>query len=124
MAGIEAEQVRSVVSTGYGRKSVPFATGTLTEISCHARGCLHFFPGRVRFKIRQVQQSPEFGERIRNELLAVPGIRAVEVHPKSGSVIVSYQAGRIRSEMDALCGVLSRLFPEPDSQRLRSWLGR
>lgn len=47
LAGIRAEDVHSVVSTGYGRKSVPFASGMLTEISCHARGCLHFFPGPI-----------------------------------------------------------------------------
>jgi predicted CoA-substrate-specific enzyme activase len=46
-AGLAPEAVTSVVSTGYGRKSVHFATGSLTEISCHGRGCLHFFPGPV-----------------------------------------------------------------------------
>jgi len=44
-AGLSPSAVGSVVSTGYGRKSVPFATGALTEISCHGRGCLYFFPG-------------------------------------------------------------------------------
>ena len=33
-----------VVSTGYGRRNVPFAQATKTEISCHARGSFHFFP--------------------------------------------------------------------------------
>jgi len=46
-AGLNPEDVRSVVSTGYGRKSVPFATSSLTEISCHGRGCLHFYPGPI-----------------------------------------------------------------------------
>jgi predicted CoA-substrate-specific enzyme activase len=44
-AGLDADAVASVVSTGYGRKSVPFSTKSITEISCHGRGCLHFFPG-------------------------------------------------------------------------------
>lgn len=44
-AGLSPSAVGSVVSTGYGRKSVPFATRALTEISCHGRGCLYFFPG-------------------------------------------------------------------------------
>lgn len=39
------KDVRHVVSTGYGRDSVSFASSHLTEISCHGRGCLHFFPG-------------------------------------------------------------------------------
>lgn len=46
-AGLASGQVTSVVSTGYGRKSVPYASGALTEISCHGRGCLHFFPGPI-----------------------------------------------------------------------------
>jgi predicted CoA-substrate-specific enzyme activase len=32
-----------VISTGYGRRNVPFADLTKTEISCHAKGSFHFF---------------------------------------------------------------------------------
>jgi predicted CoA-substrate-specific enzyme activase len=46
-AGLAEEDVASVVSTGYGRNSVAFATRTITEISCHGRGCLHFFSGPI-----------------------------------------------------------------------------
>jgi (R)-2-hydroxyacyl-CoA dehydratese activating ATPase len=35
----------TVFSTGYGRSSVGFSSKSLTEISCHARGCLHYFSG-------------------------------------------------------------------------------
>jgi predicted CoA-substrate-specific enzyme activase len=45
LAGLE-EMPRywRVVSTGYGRKNVRFSQGDKTEISCHARGCYHYFP--------------------------------------------------------------------------------
>ncbi|MBN1224734.1 MAG: ATPase, partial [Candidatus Aminicenantes bacterium] len=33
-----------VVSTGYGRRNVPFAHDAKTEISCHARGSYHYYP--------------------------------------------------------------------------------
>ncbi len=33
-----------VVSTGYGRRNVPFADTTKTEISCHAKGSFFHFP--------------------------------------------------------------------------------
>lgn len=33
-----------IFSTGYGRRNVPFADKTKTEISCHAYGSYHFFP--------------------------------------------------------------------------------
>ena len=39
----ESDIVRSV-STGYGRKNVPFAGDSKTEIGCHAKGCFFYFP--------------------------------------------------------------------------------
>jgi predicted CoA-substrate-specific enzyme activase len=33
-----------VVSTGYGRRNVPFSDGSKTEISCHAKGSFYHFP--------------------------------------------------------------------------------
>ncbi len=32
------------MATGYGRLNIPFATKNITEISCHARGVVHYFP--------------------------------------------------------------------------------
>lgn len=44
-AGLEARPTdMRAVSTGYGRKNVSYRLGDKTEISCHARGCYHFFP--------------------------------------------------------------------------------
>jgi predicted CoA-substrate-specific enzyme activase len=33
-----------IVSSGYGRRNVPFSQTSRTEISCHARGSFHHFP--------------------------------------------------------------------------------
>ncbi len=41
---VSLNQVRAVFSTGYGRDNVEFAVDTKTEISCHGRGCYHYFP--------------------------------------------------------------------------------
>lgn len=38
------EQVALVIATGYGRKRAE-ANGQVTEITCHARGAIHLFPG-------------------------------------------------------------------------------
>lgn len=38
-------EIQYIVATGYGRVNVPFARGTITEISCHARGNHYYFPG-------------------------------------------------------------------------------
>lgn len=47
MAGIEKNQIRRTISTGYGRKNVSYAQDQRTEISCHGKGCFHYFPFAV-----------------------------------------------------------------------------
>jgi predicted CoA-substrate-specific enzyme activase len=44
MAEVPKEAIRYCVSTGYGRKNVAFSREAKTEISCHAKGCYHYFP--------------------------------------------------------------------------------
>ncbi|WP_319525076.1 acyl-CoA dehydratase activase [uncultured Desulfosarcina sp.] len=44
MAGVEKERIRRTISTGYGRKNVSYAQDHRTEISCHGKGCFHYFP--------------------------------------------------------------------------------
>lgn len=43
-AGISRDNLEYIVSTGYGRKTVPFSDRAVTEISCHARGACFLFP--------------------------------------------------------------------------------
>jgi predicted CoA-substrate-specific enzyme activase len=57
------------ISTGYGRKNVLFSDGDKTEISCHARGCYHFFPQAISIidiggQDNKVIQLDEQGRRI------------------------------------------------------------
>jgi (R)-2-hydroxyacyl-CoA dehydratese activating ATPase len=44
-AGITADQVAAVVSTGYGRNRVEDRLAAVTEITCHAKGIQALFPG-------------------------------------------------------------------------------
>jgi (R)-2-hydroxyacyl-CoA dehydratese activating ATPase len=44
MAGIGKDRVSRTISTGYGRKNVSYAQDHRTEISCHGKGCFHYFP--------------------------------------------------------------------------------
>jgi predicted CoA-substrate-specific enzyme activase len=41
---ISEGHVVGVVSTGYGRRNVPFAAHCRTEIGCHMKGCYHHYP--------------------------------------------------------------------------------
>jgi predicted CoA-substrate-specific enzyme activase len=47
MAGIRPTDLAAVFATGYGRDTVKNADGAKTEISCHARGCFHYFPRHI-----------------------------------------------------------------------------
>jgi len=44
MAGASQEEVAFSLSTGYGRKNVPFSNDTKTEIACHSKGCYYYYP--------------------------------------------------------------------------------
>lgn len=44
-ARIRREEIDYIIATGYGRNNVPFADKSVTEITCHALGAHHFFPG-------------------------------------------------------------------------------
>jgi predicted CoA-substrate-specific enzyme activase len=46
-AGLQREDIQLIVSTGYGRVSIPFADENVTEISCHGIGA-HYFNPAVR----------------------------------------------------------------------------
>jgi (R)-2-hydroxyacyl-CoA dehydratese activating ATPase len=43
-ARVERASVQAIVATGYGRNAVKFASTTITEITCHARGVHHLEP--------------------------------------------------------------------------------
>lgn len=42
--GCRPEDFAAILATGYGRNNIPFATGTKTEITCHARGAVFLNP--------------------------------------------------------------------------------
>ena len=44
MAATQKSDIENTISTGYGRKNVPYARDTKTEIGCHAKGCFYYFP--------------------------------------------------------------------------------
>ncbi len=43
-ANLPFSEISYVIATGYGRINVPFADRQITELSCHARGVVSFFP--------------------------------------------------------------------------------
>lgn len=58
-AGASPADVAGIIATGYGRHNVTFATGTITEITCHARGVRQLLP-RVRTIVEIGGQDSKF----------------------------------------------------------------
>lgn len=46
-AKISSDKISNIVATGYGRVKIPWATKSVTEITCHARG-INFFRDSIR----------------------------------------------------------------------------
>ena len=46
-AGLQRSDLIKIVSTGYGRVSIPFADENVTEISCHGKGA-HYLNPQIR----------------------------------------------------------------------------
>lgn len=43
-AKLSFDEISNLVTTGYGRKIIPFKSNEISEISCHARGAYFLFP--------------------------------------------------------------------------------
>ena len=55
--------------------------------------CVHHVPGRVRFKVPQLQRDPESAGEIEKKVLALDGVIHVEVNQRAWSMIVHYDTG-------------------------------
>lgn len=47
IGSISRDEIKFIISTGYGRYNVNFANQTKTEISCHAKGAYFYFPKAI-----------------------------------------------------------------------------
>lgn len=85
---------------------------------------VHFIPGRVRLRIKDLKTMPALAEQVRSAFAGVPGIRCVDIKALTGSVVVEYDAGAIRcaESLDALSKALSTLFPASDVPKLLAWI--
>jgi predicted CoA-substrate-specific enzyme activase len=92
MAGRSKQDIGRAIATGYGRKNVTFADDVKTEISCHAKGCFHYFP--------------------------IP-ITIIDIGGQDNKIIKLDQAGyRINFKMNRKCAAGTGAFLEEMSPRL------
>jgi predicted CoA-substrate-specific enzyme activase len=92
IAGIPRSRIGRIVSTGYGRRNVPFADDRRTEIACHARGAF------------------ESARR---------AVTVVDVGGQDSKMIVLDDAGaRLRFRMNRKCAAGTGAFLEEMARRL------
>ena len=95
-AGLKREDISWIVSTGYGRVSIPFADENVTEISCHGRGA-HYFNPAVRIildiggqdsKAIRLNEKGEVADFVMNDKCAAGTGRFLEMIARSLEVDV------------------------------------
>jgi TM2 domain-containing membrane protein YozV len=87
---------------------------------------VHALPGRVRLKVARLKRDPDLAREAQTRLAGVPGITAIEANPTTGSLLVCYEAERLKSleSLAALSEALGPLAPELDPARLSGWLAQ
>ncbi|NOH30966.1 MULTISPECIES: heavy metal translocating P-type ATPase [Vibrio] len=56
----------------------------------------HHFPGRIRFKVKELRQYPDIGEWIKTSLMAIQGIKRVRVNELALSIVVEYDTDLLK----------------------------
>ncbi|HJY84224.1 MAG TPA: hypothetical protein VKK81_24450 [Candidatus Binatia bacterium] len=84
---------------------------------------VHAIPGRIRLKVAQVRENPALASELQTRLATIHGIRQVEVNPRTGSVLVLYEAQNTASPdaLGALTESLAALFPGFDPKDAATW---
>ncbi|MBW1900942.1 MAG: 2-hydroxyglutaryl-CoA dehydratase [Deltaproteobacteria bacterium] len=83
-------RIRHVISTGYGRRAVPFADDAVTEISCHAKGVHALIAGARTVidvggqdsKVIEIDDNGSIGNFVMNDKCAAGTGRFLEVMAK------------------------------------------
>jgi Heavy metal associated domain 2 len=87
---------------------------------------VHSIPGRVRVKIAQLRDNPEFAREIYQGLSGVRGIRRIKANPLTGSLLVLYDPEEMTAleSLFALSEVVTPLFPGLDMAQIEEWLSQ
>jgi len=75
---------------------------------------VHIVKGRLRLRLDAVKSQPRLAAQIHEHLIAVPGIRRVEVKSRTGSVLLTYDPRALGSAdfLDDLSLAMGTLFPD------------
>jgi len=113
-AGCPRKDIRRMVGTGYGRVSLAFVDKTITELTCHAKGC-HFINSAVRTvldiggqdsKVIRVDDDGNMTDFIMNDKCAAGTGRFLEVVAQALEIDLD-ALGKLSLEADRPCKINS-----------------
>lgn len=83
----------------------------------------HAIPGRVRFKVAQVRDDAAFASELRQRLASIPGVQQVEIHARTGSVVILYDTAVLNASdsLQSLAEALTPLFPGLTAEDLKTF---
>lgn len=75
---------------------------------------VHLSPGRLRFKVLAFKRDRELTRRVTARLAGVPGVATAKANPLTGSLLLEYDAERLRTGESgkAFTHALQELFPQ------------
>jgi hypothetical protein len=85
---------------------------------------VHFIPGRVRLRSKDLQGNSELAQSVERALAGIPAVDHVEVNSLTGSILISYRPTEVNSKesIHALVNTVEALFPTLDIEKLLAWL--
>ncbi len=72
---------------------------------------VHHSPGRLRVRLTQVLNNPEFAEQVQTMLSSIEGIHRISTNVVTGSVLVEYDPSSVDLESLLALGKLMNLVP-------------
>ena len=86
----------------------------MTQKHKHIKGLAHHLPHRTRYRVGKKHRNETSVKRIRDSVMAVPGVKSVEVNDRTGSVLVHHEerSGMLDALSAALGGVGEDIFEE------------
>lgn len=95
------------------------AAGQLSLIHCGIK-VKHAIPGRIRLRLYKMLHNESLAAKLPPLLAAVPGVAAVEASANTGSLLITYNPGKlaaVKGRRD-LTGVMHQFFPGLDTDSL------
>jgi hypothetical protein len=74
---------------------------------------VHAIPGRIRLKVAGVRDNPTLAGELHQRLVSLQGVKKVEANPRTGSVLILYEAAAFASAeaLQEIAKPLAEVFP-------------